>query len=115
MKLVDWSQVVPNTRIRVLYSTLSVPDVERSRLNKEVAQLEIPSGWFIDVEWCEDDEVYVVTLFKDEFEDYLVQPSCSSPSEVIETIVDLVHQRSSISASRYDDNFVVSPRDQQPA
>ena len=91
MNLVNWTEILPPSA-SVSYSSLAIPDVERDALNRDIAEIKLPSGIVIDVEWCEDDKNYVVTLFRDDYEDMIVQSPCDSVSDVVETVKTLAYE-----------------------
>ncbi len=91
MNLVNWMDFLPPSA-SVSYSSLAIPDVERDALNRDIAEIKLPSGIVLDVEWCEDDKNYVVTLFRGEYEDMIVQTPCDSVSDVIEVVKSLAYE-----------------------
>ena len=91
MNLVNWSEILPPSA-SVSYSSLTIPDVERDALNRDIAEIKLPSGIVIDVEWREDDKNYIVTLFRDVYEDMIVQSPCDSVSDVIEVVKTLAYE-----------------------
>ena len=91
MNLIDWTVILPSS-VSVSYSSLTIPDVERDALNIDIADIRLPSGFLIDVEWREDEKKYVVTLFRDEYEDFIVQLRCDSVSDVIEEVKALAYE-----------------------
>jgi hypothetical protein len=85
MNLVNWSNFLPDCA-SVTFSSLAIPDVERSGLNRDIAEIALPAGRFIDVEWCDDNGQYRITPFQDVFECELYAISCDTPSEVVEWV-----------------------------
>ena len=61
-------------------------------MDRDIAEIKLPSGIVIDVEWCEDDKKYIVTLFRYEYEDMIVQTPCDSVSDVIEEVKNLAYE-----------------------
>jgi len=91
MNLVNWTEILPPSA-SVSYSSLTIPDVERDALNRDIAEIRLSSGFVIDVEWREDDKQYVVNLFRDEYENFIVRLRCDSVSDVIEEVKTLAYE-----------------------
>ena len=91
MNLVNWTEILPPSA-SISYSSLAISDVERDALNRDIAEIKLPSGIVIDVEWREEAKKYVVTLFRDEYEDFIVQLRCDSVSDVIEAVKTLAYE-----------------------
>lgn len=92
MSIIDWSAILPSTA-SVTFSSLAIPD-SRDSFTRDVAEIRLPRNLVIDVEWCEDDRKYFVTLFREDYDDIIVQVPCDSPSEVVEMVKTLAEQHS---------------------
>ena len=97
-EFVKWEDIL-SSGTKVYFSTLAIPDIKRSSLNREVTSLQLASGLFVDIEWNDDEQKYVVTLYRDNYEDWIVQPCCDNPSDVLQTVKTIEDQYGIITAA----------------
>jgi len=88
MTHIDWTGILAG-RGTVDFSSLEIPE-SRDEFETDVAQLSLHRGFFIDVGWNSDTARYVVTLFRDTFENALAEVECSTPSDVVEAVRQLI-------------------------
>ena len=99
MSLVNWKNLVPEDT-RVVFSSLAIPN-ECDELDRDVAALQLASGYGIDVEWDNDRRVFVLTLYRHFFENKVL--------ELEETDVNVVVQDVQQWASYYADHRTAVP------
>jgi hypothetical protein len=88
MTLIDWNQIFGD-RVDVDFSSLEIPDV-RDEFDRNVAQLRVGDAYILDIAWNNEEREYVITLFRDAFENPISQECCANPSDVIQRVSAIV-------------------------
>ena len=89
MTTIDWSAIL-GSRATVDYSSLENPD-RRDEFEPDVAQFRLADGSLIDVTWVFDTSRFVVTHFRDSYENPIAEIECETPSDVVEAVRQLVN------------------------
>jgi len=85
---VDWTPILAG-RGTVDYSSLEIPE-ERDDFERDVAQLRLRGGSIVDIGWDVEAAKYVVTVYRDTFENPSAEVECSTASDVLETVRRLI-------------------------
>jgi hypothetical protein len=85
---VDWTAILDG-RGTVDFSSLEIPE-ERDEFERDVAQLRLRGGSIIDIGWDFDAAKYVVTVYRDTFENPSAEVECLTASDVVETVRRLI-------------------------
>ena len=92
MYLINWADHLPHDAgVFVAFSSLSFPD-ERDEFQRDVAEIRLPEGRVIDVEWDDAHRKYIVTLYQDDFDNKLREIECDDPTDVVERVAELVER-----------------------
>jgi len=90
---VDWTAILDG-RGTVDFSSLEIPE-ERDEFERDVAQLRLRGGSIIDIGWNFDAAKYVVTVYRDTFENPSAEVECSTASDVVEWVRRLIDEADS--------------------
>ncbi len=82
MSNVKWDEWLREYDARAVFSTLRIPDV-RDPIEKNVASIRLSDGKMIDVEWKHLQEIYLVSLYADEYQKQICTVKASTPAQVI--------------------------------
>lgn len=93
MTHVDWTEILAGRGV-VDFSSLEIPE-HRDEIERNVVQIRVHGRFVIDVAWIDEDRKYVATLFQDTYENTLAELECSTPSEVVEAVRQLIDQSES--------------------
>lgn len=85
IRVVNWYDHLPTTT-KVSFSNLCIPDIRKSSLERNVAELILPNGVVVDIEWSLENNNYILTFFIDNFEEPLMTGYSDTPEIVINTI-----------------------------
>jgi hypothetical protein len=86
--IVNWTSILAN-KGTIDFSSLEIPE-DRDEFERDVAQITLRSGSIIDIGWNFETRQYIVTLFSDAFESPIAEIECSTASDVVETVRQLV-------------------------
>lgn len=88
--LVDWESVAP--KATVVFSSLAIPDCPRCSLNADVAELRLASGLTIDIEKPSEHRPYIVTLYRNDIEEFMLQCGITTSEDVVTLVKWLVEE-----------------------
>jgi hypothetical protein len=91
MSTINWNDILPAKKVRVLFSYLRFPNDLRTEIDRSVAAIKLNDGKVIEVEWIDDKRQYLITVYSKSFRQALQQFSVSSPSDVVESVKNLVY------------------------
>jgi hypothetical protein len=87
---VDWAPILAG-RGTVDFSSLEIPEA-RDEFERDVAQIRLRGGSIIDIGWDFDKAKYVITVFRDTFENPSNEVECSTASDVVEWVKRLIDE-----------------------
>lgn len=91
-KLFAWKHVLPESA-NVIFSNLKLPDSERCSLNAEIAEIHFASGTGVFIEWSDEEECYLVTLFDPKTSKILGGKKFREVVDVINAVSNLSRKR----------------------
>jgi len=105
MPIVNWNNILPrNVNFTISYSSLSIP-ANQDSLDVDIAEIVLDDNIVVDVEWDDQEQRYYVTMFRDDYDNQILQRVVKSASEVVDVVREMVEAPFSSSASS-DDTLV---------
>ena len=115
MNYVDWTNIFPICwQAQIVFSSLARPPY-RNVADANVVAIELPGGLFIDVEWVRKLNRFVVTLYRDDFDEPIKVAEAENIYDVIGSVLQfgrmayaLFNDRVSIESATSEDGIASS-------